>query len=244
MDLAVKIAECQTIAELSTLERLYLLNEVEQRLLFERKLEIFRRITEWRVENEQLGLTADFTDTWTPEQRERFMREWQNDDPLLQMGRGEKRSIDEVNGSATDEVSDNVFTVTNIKQVKVKKFSTTGVDYTVQFTDTFAHLELSQFHDRLHGIFESILNTITRDIPEHDQVRFVLHSPQLETPISLPFMALSHLTTERVLAQIERVIQSNHEFRLNDSVKVNLVHAECPMAVPEQNAVKLIWKSI
>jgi hypothetical protein len=159
------------------------------------------------------------------------------------MGRGEKRSIDEVNGSATDEVSDNVFTVTNIKQVKVKKFSTTGVDYTVQFTDTFAHLKLSQFHDRLHGIFESILNTITPDIPEHDQVRFVLHSPQLETHISLPFMAFSHLTTERVLAQIERVIQSNHEFHLNDSVKVNLVHAEFPMAVPEQNAVKLIWKS-
>ena len=219
---------CQTIAELSTLERLYLLNEVEQRILFERKLEIFHRITEWRVENEQLGLTADFTDTWTPEQRERFMREWQNDDPLLQMGRGEKRSIDEVNDGATDEVSDNFFTVTNMKQVKVKKFSTTGVDYTVQFTDTFAHLELSQFHDRLHGIFESILNTITRDIPENDQVRFVLHSPQLEKPISLPFMALSRLTTERILAQIERVVQSNHEFRLNDSVKVNLVHVEMP----------------
>jgi hypothetical protein len=56
MDLAFRIAECQTIAELSTLERLYLLNEVEQRILFERKLEIFRRITEWRVENEQLGI--------------------------------------------------------------------------------------------------------------------------------------------------------------------------------------------
>jgi hypothetical protein len=63
--LAVKIAERQTIAELSTMERLYLLNEVEKRLLFERKLEIFRRITEWRVENEQLVLTADFTDTGT-----------------------------------------------------------------------------------------------------------------------------------------------------------------------------------
>jgi hypothetical protein len=41
-------------------------------------------------------------------------------------------------------------------------------------------------------------------------------------------MALSRLTTERVLAQIERVIQSNHEFRLNDSVKLNLVHVEMP----------------
>jgi hypothetical protein len=89
-------------------------------------------------------------------------------------------------------------------------------------------LELSQFHNRLHGIIQSILDSITRDVPKHDQVRFVLHSPQLEKPISFPFMALSHLTTERVLAQIERVIQSNHEFRLNNSVKVNVIHVEIP----------------
>ena len=92
--------------------------------------------------------------------------------------------------------AENNFTVTNVKhQVTVKKFGTTGTDYTVQFTDMFAHLELSPFHNRLHGIFESLLNTITQDIPEHDQVHFVLHSPQLETPISLPFVALSRLTT-------------------------------------------------
>jgi hypothetical protein len=72
------------------------------------------------------------------------------------------------------------------------------------------------------------LDNITRDIPEHDQVRFVLHSPQLEKPISLPVKALSPLTTERVFAQIERVIQSHHEFRLNESVKVNLVHVKMP----------------
>ena len=48
--------------------------------------------------------------------------------------------------------------MTYVKQVKVKKFGTKSTDYTVQFTDTFAHLELSQFHDRLHGIFESLLD--------------------------------------------------------------------------------------
>ena len=48
----------------------------------------------------------------------------------------------------------------------------------------------------------------------------------LEYPISLPFMSRQRLTTERVLAEIERVIQSNHEFRLIDSVNVNLIHIE------------------
>ena len=102
------------------------------------------------------------------------------------------------------------------------------MDYTVQFMDTFAHLELSQYHDRLHEIFESLLNTVTQDIPMQDQIRLVLQSPQLETPISLPFLPRQHLTTERVLAEIERAIQSNHEFRLNDSVNVNLIHVEMP----------------
>jgi hypothetical protein len=41
-------------------------------------------------------------------------------------------------------------------------------------------------------------------------------------------MPRQRLTTERVLAEIERVIQSNHEFRLNDSVNVNVIHVEMP----------------
>ena len=77
----------------------------------------------------------------------------------------------------------------------------------------FAHLELSEFHDQLHEIFERLPNAVTKDIPAHDRVCFVLRSPQLEYPISLPFLPLSRLTTERVLAEIERVIQSNREFR-------------------------------
>jgi hypothetical protein len=167
---------------------------------------------------------------WTDEQRARFEHDWDDDTGLFQMGRGEKRAHDEVNDDAgpSDEVRDNFFTVTNLKQVKVKKFNTVGSDYTVQFANTFADLELSEYHTRLHEIFESLLETVTEGVPLHDQVRFVLRSPQLETPISLPFMSRQRLTTERVLAEIERVIQSNHEFRLNDSVHVNLIHVEMP----------------
>ena len=108
------------------------------------------------------------------------------------------------------------------------KFGTTGTDYTVGFTNTFANMELSQYHNRLHEIFYSLLNTVIEDIPENDQVRFVLQSPQLEKPISLPFLPASRLTTKRILAQIERIVQSNHEFRLNDFVNVNVIHVKMP----------------
>ncbi|CAB4039778.1 Hypothetical predicted protein [Paramuricea clavata] len=41
-------------------------------------------------------------------------------------------------------------------------------------------------------------------------------------------MLRQRLTTERVLAEFERVIQSNRHFILNDSVDVNVVHVEMP----------------
>ncbi len=63
---------------------------------------------------------------------------------------------------------------------------------------------------------------------ENDQIRFVLRTEQLDTPISLPFMPVSKLTPERVYSQIERVVQSHQEFRLNESVVVDVVHVEMP----------------
>jgi hypothetical protein len=73
MDLTTKVLECQTVAELSALESLYVLNEQEQALIFERKVELIGRLLEWGIENEQLGLVVNLMDSWTPEQQENFM---------------------------------------------------------------------------------------------------------------------------------------------------------------------------
>ena len=186
-----------------------ILSNVEGELLYESRVELITRLCEWRYENEQLGLAVDISDSWTPEKRQQFLFDWQNDEPLLEIDRGQKRSFEEMNGAenepplqagraqkrSIDEVNDgagtfdevsnnNFFTMTDVKQFKVKKFNTAGMNYTVQFTDTFAHLELFEFHDRLHEIFESLLNAITKDIPAHDQVRFVLRSPHSQTSTS------------------------------------------------------------
>ena len=78
-------------------------------------------------------------------------------------------------------------------------FNATGMDYTIQFTNMFAHLEIYEFHNQLHEIFESLLNAVMKDIPAHDEVCFVLLSPQLEYPISLRFLPLFRLTTEHTV---------------------------------------------
>ena len=157
-----------------------------------------------------------------------------DDEPLIQEGFGKKGSSNEMrgddSGTSTEVREDkSYFIVTDLKQVRARRFATTGLVYTIKFTDTLATLELWEYHTRLRKIFQSLLETVTKDVPVvHDQVRFVLRSPQLEYPISLPFKPRAKLTSERILAETERVVQCNQEFKLDDSVSVNIVHVEMP----------------
>ena len=280
MDLAAKIAECETIAELNALESMYILNNVESELLYERRVELITRLCEWRYENEQMGLAMDISDSWTPEQREAFLRDWFDDQVILQTNHEEKRSHEEINEGAStsqmdrgqkrsyDEMLDGdeplelngalqanpsekrsyeemldgdeplqvghgqdderPFNIESVTQVNIKKFRTTGMNYRVRFTNAFADLEISSLHDRLHEVFQQILDETIGGVPPQDQVRVILHSTQLEYPITFPFMAPHRLTTERILAEFQRVIQSNQEFRLNDTVDVNVIHVSMP----------------
>ena len=78
-------------------------------------------------------------------------------------GKNERRS--EHNGAGkSDEVSDNFFTITDVKQVKSEKVQHNWYGLCFQFTETFVHLKVSEFHDRLHEIFVSLLNAITKVI--------------------------------------------------------------------------------
>ena len=104
----------------------------------------------------------------------------------------------------------------------------TATDHTIRFNNALSDLDLLESHERVQKIFDHLLNDVTGDMDERDQVRFVLRSDQLDTPISIPFMDVLQLTPEPVFSQIERVVQSNRDFRLNDTVTVDILHVEAP----------------
>ena len=201
-----------------------------------------------------LGEWSDSDDNWIwdVEEKKNSLGEWSDSDDewiydvkeTVQVGRGKKRKNDEINegastSSANNEVNEgvstssplpenNFYVVENVNQVNSKKFRMSAMDYLIQFNNTESELDLIEGYERTQEIFEHLLNNITGGMNEKDQVRFVLRSDQLKTPISLPFMPVLQLTPERVFSQIERVVQSNQDFRLNDTVTVNIIHIETP----------------
>ena len=149
--------------------------------------------------------------------------EWSDPETDIQTGRGKKRKSDEPLLPEKD-----FYEIESVTKYHSKKFGMTAIDHVIRFNTVLGELDLIESYERTQAIFQRILNDVTRDMNEKDQVRFVLRSEQLDLPISIPFMPLAQLTTERVFSQIERVIQSNQDFRLNDTVTVDIIHVEEP----------------
>ena len=175
-----------------------------------------------------LGEWSDGDDDWIWDVDESDPWEWSDpeDDDIIrniQTGRGEKRKSDEPLLPEKD-----FYEKESVTKHKSKKFRMTATDHTIRFNTVLSELDLIESYERTQAIFEHLLNDVTRDMNKKDQVRFVLRSDQLDTPISLPFMDVEQLTPERDFSQIERVIQSNRDFRLNDTVTVDIIHVEAP----------------
>ena len=178
------------------------------------------------MDDNTLGEWSDGDDEWIWD-----VDDWEWSDPEaddiirnIQTGDGKKRkSEDEV-----EEPEQDFYVKESVKKHNSKKFRMTATDHTVRFNNFVSNLDLLESYQRTQEIFEHLLNDVTEGMNEKDQVRFVLRSTQLNTPISMPFMPLHQLTPERVFSQLQRVIQSNRDFRLNDTVSVDVIHVEAP----------------
>ena len=123
MDIPTMIKESTTLAQLLELEKKFSFNEHEKTLIFEQRISILGRLMQWGVENEAMGLVRSISDSWTPEQRQQFIEDWMDDEPLIQEGFGKKRSYDEMRDDDSEtsaEVRDGktYFVETDLKQVR------------------------------------------------------------------------------------------------------------------------------
>ena len=148
-----------------------------------------------------------------------------------QTGRGQKRvhQSDDNESESEDEQGQYYYELKSSEKYHSKKFNMTATDHRVQFNNVLADFDLLQSYRSTMKIFHHLLDEIKEGMAPDDKVRFILRSEQLDTPISLPFMTVEQLTTERVYSQIERVIQSNQEFRLNDTVIIDINHVATPV---------------
>ena len=135
----------------------------------------------------------------------------------------------------TDDAQE-FYTIDKVSEKKIEKFKTTANYYKITVKD-LAVKDLPTILKSLKILFQSILDSITVHIPSTDLVRISMDNPELDYPIVLPFMRRSSLTVERILAEIERVLQSYEQFVIDETFGIELVHVQIPLG----SGHKILW---
>jgi hypothetical protein len=96
---------------------------------------------------------------------------------------------------------------------------------------SFKELEvqkLPKILKKIRLLFQSIISKITEFMQPTDLIRLSVQCPELDFPITMPFMKVSQLLVETLLQEIERVLQSNEQFVLDDSLDIEITHVKLP----------------
>ena len=86
----------ETLKPIDKYEMKNAMTDEKRRALFERRMPIFFQIPEWPDENKKFGLEPAISDTWTPEQGKKFLRDWLDDSVIMEAIRGKKHTYDEM----------------------------------------------------------------------------------------------------------------------------------------------------
>ena len=181
-----------------------------------------RRGVKRKAENQNVDLSED--DDPIPNVSDEGSTTEGEDQEHEQTGRGVKRKAENQNV----EQEQDYYQIKPVREHHSQKFNMTAKNYGVHFNNLLDNVNLLESQNRTYDIFDHLIKDVTEGMNPNDQVRFVLSSNQLQTPIALPFCSLEELTTEKVLSHVEKVVQSNEEFRLNDTVNIDIIRVEMP----------------
>ena len=182
--------------------------------------DLVRNIDEHELEGEQTGRGENQNVDSIPTIND----ERSNNQEDEQTGRGMKRKVENQN----EEQEQDYYQIKPIREHHSQKFNMTAKNYGVHFNNVLDDVDLLESRKRTYGIFDHLIKDVTEGMNSYDQVRFVLSSNQLQTPIAIPFCPLEELTTEKVLSHVEKVVQSNEDFRLDNTVNIDIIRVEMP----------------
>ena len=98
------------------------------------------------------------------------------------------------------------------------------------FTASFKRFEDLPPH-QLNALFDDVTQQIKQKLNAEpsDMIRMSINHPSLDMGIHIPFMCADRLEGAVLLDQIEKVSQSNTEFKLNDGLlKMDITHTKPP----------------
>ena len=136
-----------------------------------------------------------------------------------------KKNPSQTNDEKTIDMR-NLYDFNDVDNKKSRKFRTESHVFTASFK-RFQDLRPHQ----LNALFDDVTQQIKQKLNAEpsDMIRLSINHPSLDIGIHIPFMCADQLEGTVLLDQIEKVSQSNTEFKLNDGLlKMDITHTKPP----------------
>ena len=136
-----------------------------------------------------------------------------------------KKNPSQTNDEKTIDMR-NLYDFNDVDNKKSRKFRTESHVFTASFK-RFQDLRPHQ----LNALFDDVTQQIKQKLNAEpsDMIRLSINHPSLDMGIHIPFMCADQLEGAVLLDQIEKVSQSNTEFKLNDGLlKMDITHTKPP----------------
>jgi hypothetical protein len=103
-----------------------------------------------------------------------------------------------------------------------------GHDLTIRLEQDGVREDFQLTTQELRGMLQDLVDTLLRNVHPEDRVRFTLQHPRLNNQIFVPFLLARELTVEKIMSEIEKVLQSNENFTIDLNISIHFVHVEMP----------------
>ena len=149
-----------------------------------------------------------------------------------QIGGGVKRVADtsdvgSVKRLRKDDDPRQFYVMTKLKEQKMEKFRTTASTYRVKFRNIDVG-DVTDILNTLKRMFAAVLEDMTSHAKTGDLIRMTVQSPTLDFPIVVPFLRLQEVTVDRFLSEVERVLQSNEDFMIDEGLEIDITRVDMP----------------
>ena len=152
-----------------------------------------------------------------------------DDDQIRPPPRKKKRAMVIYSDSEEEEDSfDSFYTIKAKSEIESRKFKTKSKVYSVdvkKFPDKTSPVEF------IPRLFQQVVDDIKRNCEAqgNDKLRISINHPSLKLAIFVPYTNASDLSGELITQEIETVLQSNENFRINDGqLSLDITHTRVP----------------
>ena len=118
--------------------------------------------------------------------------------------------------------------IVETKKIEVQKFRTKGVDYRLEFRKEKFSENFETVLLNLYFAFDEFLSFIFSNTPTNVFVRIVILSQYFDKPVPLRYQPRSLVTPELIFAELQKVIQSKDNFRLDGGLRAHVLLCNPP----------------